>query len=65
MTKIYLFDMKNIDYAFVDKELETIEFTLFRNYPISDTSIMMNMTTILKFKQAIEDMLELKKKKKS
>ena len=63
MTKIYLFDIKKIDYAFVDEELETIEFTLFKNYPIFDTSLMMNISTIMKFKQTIEDMLELKEKK--
>lgn len=58
-----MFDIEKVDYAFLTEDLETIQFTLFQNYPIVKDEILMDMGTILKFKQSIETMLELKKKK--
>ena len=58
-----MFDIKKVDFAFLTDNLETIQFTLFQNYPIVQDEILMDMGTILRFKQSIEDMLELKKKK--
>jgi len=58
-----MFDIKKVDYAFLTEDLETIQFTLFQNYPIVKDEILMDMGTILKFKQSIEDMIESKKKK--
>lgn len=63
MRKIYLVDMKKIDFTFLDKDLQTIEFTLFRQEPIISEELVMDMDTILTFKRAIDDMLVLKEKK--
>lgn len=65
MRKIYLVDRKKIDYAFLDKELETIEFTLFQNYAIVNDAIVMDIDTIRTFKRAIDDMMiKLRNKQK-
>ncbi|KKN25353.1 hypothetical protein LCGC14_0885600 [marine sediment metagenome] len=61
--KFYLTDIDKIDYAFWGKDLNTISFELMKPDPIIDTSIMIDIDTILKFKEAIDNMLELRKKK--
>ena len=63
MRKIYLVEINKIDFAYMDKDLETIGFTMFKNYPIVSDEIVMDISTILKFKKAIDDMFELKMKK--
>lgn len=62
---IYLVDINKIDYAFMDKDLETIQFELFHNYPIIKDKIVMDINTIHRFKESIEKMLELRKEKES
>lgn len=62
---IYLVDIRKIDYAFMDKDLETIQFELFQNYPIIKDKIVMDINTIHRFKESIEKMLELRKEKES
>ena len=63
MRKIYLVEINKIDFAYMDKDMETIGFTMFKNYPIVSDEIVMDISTILKFKRAIDEMFELKKKK--
>lgn len=58
-----MFDIEKVDFAFLTEDLETIQFTVFQNYPIVKDEILMDMGTILKFQKSIEDMIELKKKK--
>ena len=52
-----------MDFAFLDKDSQTIQFEFMKPDPIIDTTIIMDIRTIQKFQQCIEDMFELKKKK--
>ena len=63
MRKIYLVDINKIDFTYMDKDMETIGFTMFKSYPIVSDEIVMDISSILKFKKAIDDMFELKRKK--
>lgn len=53
-----------MDFAFLDKDSQTIQFEFMKPDPIIDTTIIMDISTILKFKETIDEMFELKKKKK-
>ncbi len=63
MRKIYLTEIEKIDYAFLDKDLQTIQFEIFQTYPIIKDEIIMDINTIQKFRRIIDEMFELKKKK--
>ena len=63
MRKIYLTEIEKIDFTYMDKDMETIQFTIYKSYPFISDEIMMDISTILKFKRAIDEMFELKKKK--
>jgi len=63
LRRVYLLEIDKIDFAFLDEELAKIEFTLFENPPIVKGTVIMDISTILKFKECIDDMIELKNKK--
>ena len=51
MRKIYLVDINKIDFTYMDKDMETIGFTMFKSYPIVSDEIVMDISSILKFKK--------------
>lgn len=61
--KIYIVDIDKIDFTFLDKDLQTIQFEFMKPDPIIDTNIIIDINTILKLKETINKMFELKKKK--
>ena len=56
MRKIYLTEIEKIDYAFLDKDLQTIQFEIFQIYPIIKDEIIMDISTIQKFRRIIDEM---------
>ena len=63
MRTIYVVDIEKIDYAFLDNDLQTIQFEIFQTYPIVKDKIIMDINTIQKFRSIIDEMFKLKKKK--
>ncbi|KKM95882.1 hypothetical protein LCGC14_1183800 [marine sediment metagenome] len=63
MRKIYLVEVDKIDFSFLDKSSDTIQFTIFQQYPIISREIVMDIDTILKFRDSIEAMFKSRKKK--
>ena len=63
MRKIYLVEIEKIDFAFLGKDSQTIQFEFMKSHPIIDTEIIMDISTIIKLQEIIDKMFELKKKK--